>query len=116
MSVLDKRQLMQLQELIGGDPSEFLELVNTFLIEAREIVAEMSGALDAKDLDVLRRSAHSLKASSQDFGATQLSGLNATLESYCRVQWPDTAAEQVDQIKVAFDHVEQELTQTVQHG
>ncbi len=102
MNVLDTRTLAQLQELIGGDRAELLELVDTFLIEGDEIVADMQAASSNGDVELLRRSAHSLKASAQDFGANQLSALCATLESGSKTAIPATADAQVSDIAQHF--------------
>ncbi len=116
MTAIDSRLLEQLRELIGGDSNEFHELIGTYLTEAREMVAHMHSATESKDLDSLRRLAHSLKSSSQDFGASELSELSATLESHCRQQWPANASEQVELIKHSFSKVESELELVISHG
>ncbi len=102
MPVIDERMLEQLLELIGGDKDSLHELIDTFLEEGKEIVEQMAGALETADLDVLRRSAHSLKSSAQDFGAVELSKLNAALESQCKQGWPDNAAVQSSKITNHF--------------
>lgn len=109
MEVIDTRTLEQLLELIGGDRSELVELVQTFLVEGDDIVTDMSTALDGGDVDLLRRSAHSLKASAQDFGATSLSTLSATLESASKSDIPDGANEQVNEIAKQYSAVKEEL-------
>jgi HPt (histidine-containing phosphotransfer) domain-containing protein len=109
VEVIDTRALEQLQELIGGDRDELVELVQTFLVEGDDIVADMSSALEVTDADLLRRSAHSLKASAQDFGAPKLSTLSATLESACKSGIPDGAVEQVSEIANQYAAVRDEL-------
>ena len=102
MTMIDHRLLDQLSELIGGDKTALHELINTFLEEGAEIVAAMKESIANEDLDVLRRGAHSMKSSAQDFGATALSEMNASLESQCKTNWPTNAAEQVDNISNQF--------------
>lgn len=109
MDVLDIRTLKQLQELIGGDRAELIELVETFLVEGDEIVADMQTAITNSDIELLRRSAHSLKASAQDFGASQLSTLCATLESGSKTAMPDAADAQVSDIATHFTAAKAEL-------
>lgn len=110
MAVLDERLLEQLSTLIGGDQSTLHELIETFLEEGQEIVSEMQLALTEKQIDVLRRGAHSLKSSAQDFGAVELSELNATLESQCKNGWPDNAEQQTKEIASKFSEASAELT------
>lgn len=109
MSIIDTRLLEQLSELIGGDKSELHELIYTFSEEGSEIVDSMKESLKDEDLDVLRRGAHSIKSSAQDFGAIALSELNASLESQCKTSWPSNAEGQVDDIEKQFLMVQAEL-------
>lgn len=109
MTTLDVRSIDQLRELIGGDEGELRELIELYLVESKQMLLDMDISLKDEDLELLRRSAHSLKSSSQDFGATQLSQLNATLESSCRSGWPDSANRMVTQISENFSLVDDAL-------
>jgi HPt (histidine-containing phosphotransfer) domain-containing protein len=101
--------LDSLCELIGGDKSALMELIETFLDESQTIIDEMKSSVPAKDLDTLRRGAHSMKSSSQDFGAIELSELNATLESQCKNGWPANAEEQVSDISTHYQQAKDAL-------
>lgn len=109
MEAIDTRALDQLQELIGGDQDSLFELINTFLDEGKGIVADMQRSLVEKDLELLRRSAHSLKSSAQDFGAVKLSELCASLESASKTEWPgpdqspENSRAQIDAIAEHFE-------------
>ncbi|MBX2835835.1 MAG: Hpt domain-containing protein [Gammaproteobacteria bacterium] len=116
MSSIDVNLLGQLKELIGGDQSELNELINTFLSEANDIVSDMNSSLDTQNLEVLRRSGHSLKSSAQDFGATELSALSASLESACRSSWPDDSNLQVERIQSELVLAQQELQSYLQNN
>ena len=109
MTTIDHRSLDQLSELIGGDKETLYELISTFLEEGTEIVASMNASLANKDLDVLRRGAHSMKSSAQDFGAKTLSEMNASLESQCKNEWPDNAAAQLEDISKQLSAAHSEL-------
>ena len=109
MSVIDERSLDQLSELIGGDKDTLHELIRTFLDEGKDIVDEMKDSLQTENLDTLRRCAHSMKSSALDFGATELSELNATLESQCKNGWPENAAVQTSTISENFILADAEL-------
>lgn len=109
VDVIDIRVLDQLQELIGGDRGELVELVNTFVEEGSDIVKDMHAALSANDAELLRRSAHSLKANAQDFGASKLSTLCASLESACKLTIPEQANSQVGEIDRQFEDARDEL-------
>lgn len=109
MEILDSRSIDQLQELIGGNEGELHELIQLYLVESREIISNMDDALKTENLELLRRSAHSLKSSSQDFGAIRLSQLNASLESGCRDYWPESAGSLIRQITETFMQVDKAL-------
>ena len=103
MNGIDQRSLKELQELIGGDKDSLVELITTFLDEGKVIVSEMHQSLSVLDLESLRRCAHSLKSSAQDFGAARLSELCASLEYSCKATWPENAADHVENISEQFD-------------
>lgn len=106
---IDTSLIDQLQELIGGDRAALLELIQTFIEEGADINAQSLEAVENTDIDLLRRSAHSLKSSAQDFGAGQLSRLCATLEAGCKHEWPEDAAEQSRLIDDEYQRVASEL-------
>lgn len=113
MNTIDQRMLDQLLELIGGDKSTLHELITVFIDEGDEIVAAMKESLADEDLEVLRRGAHSMKSSAQDFGATALSEMNASLESQCKNNWPENAAAKVEDISKQFSTAQSELQQFI---
>jgi len=102
VEAIDDRALTQLKELIGGDSDDLRELIETFLVEGEEIVDDMHGALAEDNVELLNRSAHSLKSSAQDFGASKLSSVCAALESACKSGVPDGASQQVHEITNLF--------------
>jgi histidine phosphotransfer protein HptB len=67
-----------LQQAAGA---EFVgELVDTFLVEAPLMLAELHATLAAGNADAFRRAAHSLKSNSLTFGATRLGAMARDLE------------------------------------
>ncbi len=80
--VLDRRVLRQLSELQGGDGSALLaSILNIFSLESPKEVAALARAVTAGDASGITRSAHSLKSSSGNIGATVLSQICADLEA-----------------------------------
>ena len=70
-----------LQELQAGTDSDFVrELIDTFLTEAPQMIADLRGARVAGNAEVFRRSAHSLKSNSLTFGANALGEMARELE------------------------------------
>jgi HPt (histidine-containing phosphotransfer) domain-containing protein len=61
--------------------AEFVvELVDTFLVEAPTMLADLRSSLAAGNADQFRRAAHSLKSNSNTFGALTLGALAKNLE------------------------------------
>jgi HPt (histidine-containing phosphotransfer) domain-containing protein len=76
--VIDEARFRELQDTAGA---EFVaELVDTFLEEAPQMLAELRHARAAGDDERFRRAAHSLKSNSQTFGALNLGTLARSLE------------------------------------
>jgi len=69
------------EELKATAGAEFVsELVDTFLVEAPAMLADLRSSLAAGDADRFRRAAHSLKSNSNTFGALALGALAKNLE------------------------------------
>jgi HPt (histidine-containing phosphotransfer) domain-containing protein len=75
---IDPQTFAELQETAGADFVR--ELVETFLVEAPLMLAELRGALAARSVDRFRRAAHSLKSNSHTFGALALGAAARDLE------------------------------------
>ena len=76
--VIDHATFDALKETAGAD--FVVELVDTFLVEAPPMLAELRSALAARDADKFRRTAHSLKSNSNTFGALTLATMARELE------------------------------------
>jgi PAS domain S-box-containing protein len=79
------------------------ELIEIFLNDAPKRLAEMQQALTAGDVQVLHRSAHSLKSNGALFGAVQFSALCKKVEAMGREGAIDGAAALVGQIEQEYD-------------
>jgi HPt (histidine-containing phosphotransfer) domain-containing protein len=114
MQAIDKHLIEQLKDLIGGDQKALDELIETFLLEGSGIITDMYSALSSRDIELLRRSAHSLKSSAQDFGAREVSTMSATIETFCRMQWPEDAQSLVDAVARDFAIASLELQNLIE--
>jgi HPt (histidine-containing phosphotransfer) domain-containing protein len=75
---IDAAVFAELQQSTGA---EFVvELVDAFLDEAPQLLAQMRQALARGDAASLRRAAHSLKSNGQTFGAAEFAALARELE------------------------------------
>lgn len=69
-----------LLETVGGDREFLAELMATYFDDTVPLFAAMHQATTAQDAELLRRSAHSLKSNSANFGALELARLCLEIE------------------------------------
>lgn len=74
---VDIGALQDLKEIMEG---EFEILINTFIQDSIGKLAELEAAIAAADADLLRKVAHSLKGSSSNICAGQMSDIAKQLE------------------------------------
>lgn len=80
-SAIDQRAIAALQELSMADSDDFLrEIITLYLQDTPLLLAQLEQALAAGDGLTVSRLAHSIKGSSNNFGATQLAHLAHELE------------------------------------
>jgi len=77
LPTLDNNVLNTLREVMGED---FEELIPAFMDSSKEILEQLNQAYQQQDLEVFQRNAHSLKSSSANMGALNLSEMAKTLE------------------------------------
>ena len=78
---IDRGTLDKLREIVGGNQDDVIEIVCSFLEEGPALMAALQVAAGASNLDVIRRSAHSLKSNARDMGALDLAATCARIES-----------------------------------
>ncbi len=77
-AVIDQPTFEALQQTAGAD--FVVELVQTFLVEAPSMIADLRKSRVENDADRFRRAAHSLKSNSNTFGALALGRMAKALE------------------------------------
>lgn len=82
--MLDKTALDRLIAILGDDPADLADLLETFQEEASVLVARLRDAAARQDGDTVRRTTHSLKSSARDIGAVVLADTCATIEAMLR--------------------------------
>lgn len=78
---IDKPTLRKLRDVVGGSDADLMELIQSFLEEAPELLRSLTSARQSADLALVRRSAHSLKSNCRDFGALGASALLSEVET-----------------------------------
>jgi HPt (histidine-containing phosphotransfer) domain-containing protein len=106
---IDQATFDELKETAGADFA--VELVDTFLIEAPSMLAELRRALAAKNVDAFRRAAHSLKSNSNTFGALALGAMAKELELSASDQVRNGDAQPLDALALEYSRVAAALTE-----
>lgn len=110
---IDPAVLQQLKEDLGGDQEILEELVDDFIRDTPDLLAEMRQALAATDLPVLLRTAHTLKSTSAVLGALPLSRLSQELEEAIHTAVDPSRTEKfaplVEKICQLFDETAEEM-------
>jgi HPt (histidine-containing phosphotransfer) domain-containing protein len=107
MSTIDQATFEKLKNDVGGD---FIgELIVTYCAETPQLIAKLRYALEANDSDTFRRAAHSIKATSNTFGALSLSEMAKELEMMGRAGDLPDAQVKVDRLVDEYDRVQQAL-------
>ncbi|HSM72886.1 MAG TPA: response regulator [Anaerolineales bacterium] len=106
---IDTKALDQLLKLVGGDRDNYIKLIDSFLEEVPKLLEGIRTALRSKDNELLRRLSHTLKSTSRDFGATQLSMLGAKLEVIGKTNSMEDVHELLQQTDMEYVFVDSAL-------
>ena len=98
--IIDPAAFAQLQASAGSD--FVVELVDTFLEEAPQMLAELRAAQAIASADRFRRAAHSLKSNSLTFGASALAALARSVELGGLAGDPAVDRAHIDELRRAY--------------
>ena len=113
MPTIDQATFVKLKNDVGAD---FVgELIETYCAETPQLIDKLQYALAANDVDTFRRAAHSIKSTSNTFGALPLGEAARELEMLARAGDLAGAQERVDQLAAEYDRVQQALKE-LNHG
>ncbi|MCI4329853.1 MAG: Hpt domain-containing protein, partial [Thermoplasmata archaeon] len=104
-AVLDSDAWVAIREIAGGNPTFVPQLLDSFRTYGAELVTALVAADDRRDLDEVQRSAHTLKSTSAQVGATRLAEISRDIENACRAGRSDRARELVAQVEPEFREV-----------
>jgi GAF domain-containing protein/DNA-binding response OmpR family regulator len=88
---------------IAPSADAFAQLVASFIDNGTSLLAQLADAAGNGDIDLLRRTAHTLKSNAASFGATDLADLCGALEAQARDDAVTGVEAQVEAIVTAFD-------------
>ena len=109
-TALDLSAIENLRNQIGGDESDLIMLVQSFLTHGSTLCEAMSQAVQSSDGKALYRAAHTMKSSARDFGANVLADLSKELEGHAQNDNFELAAELIPPMSDSFRQVEQQLS------
>ena len=114
LSSVDKSVLSALGDLqMPGKPDILERIILAYFSSSELLVTEMQEALAENDLELLQKSAHSLKSSSANVGALKLSGICKTLEMNCRENTSGNMIDLVSAIGAEFIQVKRILDKEI---
>ena len=109
VTVLNLKALENLLSVLGGEFSYLVELINSFLEDAPQLLAELGRSIESGDVAGTQRGAHSLKSNGTDFGATTFSNLCKELELMAKAGMLDGADGLLARILGEYGKVEEAL-------
>ena len=108
-TALDAAALNNLLEVLGGEFVYLEELIDSFLEEAPQLLAQLNRFVAEGDAAEVSRVAHSLKSNGADFGATAFSSLCKELEMLGKSGVLEGAADLAARISAEYGRVETAL-------
>ena len=108
-TAIDRPTYDALVEMVGGDRGFIHDLVDTYLTDAVQQLADLDAAVKAGDASALTLPAHSMKSSSLNVGALELARLSRELEAQGREGQIDGAEERVAEAHRLFASVRTSL-------
>ncbi len=108
--VIDENVIESLRELGGeDDPGLVAELIEMFLEDAPRHLDDMITGLESGDLEIVHRSAHTLKSSAANMGAMILSSLCKEVEELARTECVDELGPKARFCREAFSATKEAL-------
>lgn len=106
-SVLDYTIIESMRKAIG---KVFDDLIPAYIEQSDGMVMELKEKLDEGDMEVVERHAHSLKSSSNNLGAVNLSEMSRVLEDDARAgKESELLANQIVSIEQEYESVKKAL-------
>jgi HPt (histidine-containing phosphotransfer) domain-containing protein len=109
VSTLDPQAIEELRSLNPDDDSFLRDLVQVYLDDSPQRIAEIELALAQGDTERLTRAAHSLKGSCANFGASRLRAISEQIEKLGRQGALQEVPARLPELKVAFAQVKADL-------
>lgn len=106
-SIIDISTFTSLKESVGED--FICELVAAYFDETPQLLSRLKQAFDEQDQETFTRAAHSIKSTSNSFGAMELGIMAKELELMGRAGSLDGAAAKLEALMSAYEEVRHTL-------
>ncbi|MEQ1517132.1 MAG: response regulator [Usitatibacteraceae bacterium] len=110
VDAIDRQALLQLRELENAeDPNLLNRVLQLYLDESPNLIEKLKQSVARNDAKEIELTAHALKSSSANVGATALSGLCSEIHTAARSADLERAAQVFSQIEVGYGQVQAAL-------
>jgi HPt (histidine-containing phosphotransfer) domain-containing protein len=94
---------------LGGDQSLFVDLIDFFMVDAPQYMAELQHAVEAKDIAQVRWKAHALKGLVAGCGGTRAAGAAQLVEAAAPADSNDDLQPLIESLQNELDLLQQSL-------
>ena len=114
---IDPGKIEELKTLVDKDDPDFLiELLEDYMNDSKENLKAIRYAIQAKDTVTVVKTAHTLRGTSSNIGAVNMTELSKQLEHLGREETLEGAIELIDQLEGEFIEVKSELEKETVRG
>ncbi len=111
---VDLQVIERLRQLDGGRGEALTKLVDLFSSHSAAVLAQLRGAAEAGDTQLVERLAHSLKGSAGNLGAREMMELCAQLESEARAGRTADLASRTSTLEASYERARSRLVAALQ--
>ena len=115
-SSIDPEALESLLNTLGGEYAYLEELIDSFLEDTPQLIADLNTAVETEDIAEVHRLAHSLKSNGADYGALKFAELCRELEMGARTGHLNGAAGLAAEITAEYTKMEGALEELRARG
>jgi PAS domain S-box-containing protein len=107
--VIDLVALDELLEDLDGERARLAEMIDSFLEETPPLLVQMRQAMEQHNMTTLGRAAHTIKSSSNTFGAATLAGVCQEIEEKSRLGKLESVTHLVNKVATEYERVKKAL-------
>ncbi len=105
IDLIDQETMDMLQEYAKGNPELVTDIIDSFVPEAEELIYKIQNAIQSRNPELLRSSAHSLSGISGSIGASRLRALASDSENAVKEAEHEKAISLATQIPDAYQEL-----------